>query len=186
MRKIYLASRSPRRRELLDQIGVDFEIIDVDIDESWDGNETPRDFVSRLALEKARAGKAIAQEPLPVLAADTEVVLDDEIMGKPVDKDDVIKMLQKLSGRTQYVYSAVALIDEAEQVKVSTSLVCFKALTIDECHAYVETGEPMDKAGAYGIQGKAAAFISRMEGSYSGIMGLDLFEASELLKSLDQ
>ncbi len=179
---IYLASKSPRRRKLLKQLNVEYEILDINIVEKWDGTETATEFVCRLALEKARAGKKIAQKKLPVLAADTEVVLDDKILGKPKDKDDAIAMLQCLSGRTHYVLSAVALIHEIETVELNTSHVCFKSLTLEECESYCNTGEPLDKAGAYAIQGGAAAFISRLEGSYSGVMGLPLYETSEMLK----
>lgn len=178
---LYLASRSPRRRELLNQIGVEYEILDVEIDESWNGVEVARDYVARLALEKARAGRMVAENPWPVLAADTEVVIDDRILGKPKDKEDAMEMLQSLSGRTHLVYSAVALVHEKANLKLSISRVCFKPLSLQASRAYCDSGEPLDKAGAYGIQGAAAAFISRLEGSYSGVMGLPLYETAELL-----
>lgn len=182
MTRVYLASRSPRRRELLQQLGIEFDIIDVEIDESWDGQEQPADYVCRLALEKAQAGKTKISQPLDVIAADTEVVIDDTILGKPKNKDDAINMLQMLSGRTHQVYSAVALVNKTEQVSLNISQVSFKALSIEECEAYCDSGEPLDKAGAYAIQGGAAAFITRLEGSYSGVMGLPLKETRELLK----
>ncbi len=181
---IYLASKSPRRCQLLEQLGVEYETLEIDIDESWDGVETARDYVERLALEKARAGKSITNDNISILAADTEVVLDDHILGKPQDMDHAIAMLQMLSGRTHHVYSAVALVNDSEQLRITINHVCFKPLTLAECEAYSESGEPMGKAGAYAIQGKASAFISRLEGSYSGVMGLPLFETAELLKTI--
>jgi septum formation protein len=185
--KIHLASKSPRRRELLEQLGIEFDVIDIDIDETWDGNEPVKNYVQRLALEKARAAKDHLgdSDHLPILAADTEVVLDDIIMGKPKDKEDAIKMLHSLSGRTHFVFSAVALIYKDENIKLNTNRVCFRPLTTDEIKTYCETGEPFGKAGAYAIQGRAAAFIERLEGSYSGVMGLPLYETSELLRSID-
>ncbi len=122
---------------------------------------------------------------MPVLAADTEVVLDDIVMGKPENKDDAFKMLGKLSGRTHNVYSAIALIDEDEHIKLNTSRVCFRPMARDEIFDYCETEEPLGKAGAYAIQGQAARFIARLEGSYSGVMGLPLYETAELLRSID-
>jgi nucleoside triphosphate pyrophosphatase len=183
---LYLASKSPRRRELLKQLGVEFETLAVDIEEIWDGKESARDYVSRLALDKAIAGKALAAYNCPVLASDTEVVLDDQILGKPADSDHIISMLMSLSGRTHEVYTAVALLHESEQVVVSINQVSFKKLTEEECQAYCKTGEPLDKAGAYAIQGKAAAFIEKLQGSYSSVMGLPLSETAELLKSFQR
>lgn len=184
MNKIYLASRSPRRRELLQQLGVDFEVIDVEIDETWDEKEPPRRFIQRLALEKARAGREIINNVAPVLAADTEVILDGKLLGKPDNRDGAIDMLLTLSGRTHEVYSAVALIGQTENAVLSISRVSFKPLKKAECETYCDSGEPFDKAGGYGIQGGAAAFVSRLEGSYSGVMGLPLYETAELLKLL--
>lgn len=185
--KIHLASKSPRRRELLEQLGIEFDVIDIDIDETWDGTEPAKNYVPRLAIEKARAAKDHLDnsDHHPILAADTEVVLDDIIMGKPDAKEDAIKMLQSLSGRTHSVFSAVALIYKDEVIKLNVSRVCFRPLTTDEIKSYCETGEPLGKAGAYAIQGRAAAFIERLEGSYSGVMGLPLYETSELLRSID-
>ena len=142
---IYLASKSPRRCQLLEQLGVEYETLEIDIDESWDGVETARDYVARLALEKARAGKSITNDNISILAADTEVVLDDHILGKPQDKDHAIAMLQMLSGRTHHVYSAVALLNDTEQLRVNINHVCFKPLTLAECEVYSESGEPMGK-----------------------------------------
>ena len=181
---IYLASQSPRRRELLRQIGVKFELLPVEIDESQRAGESPESCVQRLALEKARAGRAIlpAGQSQPVMGADTLVVCGDAVLGKPVDRDAALGMLQSLSGSTHRVITAVALAGDREAVCVSTSLVTFRTLTVAECEAYWETGEPRDKAGSYAVQGLAAMFITRLEGSYSGVMGLPVFETAELLK----
>ena len=181
--KIFLASRSPRRRELLNQIGVEFEVVDVDIDESWDGNETPENYVRRISIAKARAGKKLVHTNLPVLAADTAVVLDGHIMGKAECKGDAIAMLERLSGETHEVLSAVTVIKEQEHSRLSISKVTFKDLTRQEIDDYCDCDEPIGKAGGYAIQGKAAVFIERLEGSYSGVMGLPLFETQQLLRS---
>jgi len=180
---LYLASNSPRRAELLRQIGVNFHVIAAPVDESAAATETPEEHVTRLALEKARAGHATLQgeHRRPVLGADTMVVVGDVVMGKPHDREAAIHMLQSLSGRTHRVLSAVALVDEAEAWRLSVSHVTFRDLAWAECAAYWGTGEPEDKAGGYAIQGLAAMFISRLEGSYSGVMGLPLFETAELL-----
>jgi septum formation protein len=181
--KIYLASKSPRRQQLLKQIGIDFELIDINIDETWDGVEPAKKYVQRMALEKAQAARATVNKQQSVLAADTVVVLDDEILGKAETTEDAMTMLGKLSGRTHHVYSAVALITDIEHVQMNISRVSFRPLTKEEIGAYCATGEPLGKAGAYAIQGKAAAFISRLEGSYSSVMGLPLYETVELLRS---
>ena len=184
--KIYLASKSPRRQQLLKQIGVEFEIIDVDIDEQWDGIENVRHYVERLALEKAQAGKIKlnSDKNIAVLGADTAVVLDDQILGKAQSNDDARRMLKSLSERMHHVYSAVTLItDKEEKTKTSISRVSFRPLTDRDIENYCNTGEPIGKAGAYAVQGRAAAFIERLEGSYSGLMGLPLYETTELLKS---
>ena len=180
---IYLASNSPRRAELLQQIGVNFRVIAAPIDESAMPREAPQAHVTRLALEKARAGHAslTGENRRPVLGADTMVVAGDVVMGKPRDREDAVRMLQLLSGNTHRVLSAVALVDEAEAWRLSISQVAFRTLTREQCVAYWGTGEPEDKAGGYAIQGRAAMFISRLEGSYSGVMGLPLFETAELL-----
>ncbi|MEX0951438.1 MAG: Maf family protein [Gammaproteobacteria bacterium] len=181
---IYLASKSPRRRELLDQISIRYEVIDVDIDETWDGKAAAHIHVPMLALRKARAAyDSVSNNPhRPVLAADTEVFLDDKPLGKPDNIDAAVNMLQQLSGRTHQVYSAVALIADQDYTALSISRVSFRPLSIDECRKYVETGESLDKAGGYGIQGHAAGFISELHGSYSGVMGMPLFETTELLR----
>lgn len=182
--KILLASRSPRRRELLEQIGISYDVIDIDIDESWDGKETPEKYVQRIALEKARAGNAFSDEDYPVLAADTAVILDDEILGKADNNEGAAAMLKKLSNKTHTVLSAVSLIHKNEKTLLSTSQVTFRKLTKTDINNYIKTGEPIGKAGGYAIQGKAAVFIERLEGSYSGVMGLPLFETQELLKNV--
>jgi len=181
---ICLASQSPRRRELLRQIGVDFELLPVDIDETPLAGETPEACVQRLALEKARAGRAgqSAASTLPVMGADTIVVAGDAVLGKPADRGAAIEMLQLLSDSTHRVITAVALAGDHEAVCMHTSHVTFRTLTARECEAYWETGEPQDKAGAYAIQGLAAMFITRLEGSYSGVMGLPLYETAALLQ----
>jgi nucleoside triphosphate pyrophosphatase len=180
---LYLASNSPRRAELLRQIGVNFRVIAAAIDESAVAGESPEAHVTRLALEKARAGHATLQDEhrRPVLGADTMVVAGDVVMGKPHNREDAIQMLQALSGRTHRVLSAVALVEKSEDCRLSVSQVTFRSLTRAECAAYWGTGEPGDKAGGYAIQGLAAMFVSRLEGSYSGVMGLPLCETAELL-----
>lgn len=180
--KIYLASRSPRRQALLQQIGIEYEVIDVGIDESWDKKELPKDHVKRLALEKARAGLGRIKPGGPVLGADTAVVLDDLILGKAMTKDEAIYMLQKLSGRTHEVFSAVAIIHSKEHCLLNISKVSFRPLSKTEIESYCNSGEPVGKAGGYAIQGQAAAFISYLEGSYSGVMGLPLYETRLLLE----
>ena len=178
---LYLASQSPRRRQLLDQIGVPYEAVVVDIDERWDGAEEPAAHVQRLALEKARSAWRHGDGALPVLAADTGVVLDGRLLGKALDRDEAMHMLQSLSGRSHDVYTAVALVHGEELVRLNHSRVCFKHLTRRECEAYCDSGEPYGKAGGYAIQGRGAVFISRLEGSYSGVMGLPLYETAALL-----
>lgn len=180
--KINLASTSPRRQQLLKQIGIEFDLINIEIDETWDGKEPTKTYVKRMALEKARAAKTKTQNNLPILAADTSVVLDNIILGKAETKEDVIKMLEELSGRTHHVFTAVALITETEQVCLNINHVSFRPLSETDILQYCETEEPIGKAGAYAIQGKAAAFIERLEGSYSGVMGLPLYEVSKMLK----
>lgn len=190
---IYLASQSPRRRELLTQIGVDYQVITAPIDESPRAGELPVDYVQRLAREKAAAGRAVLRQqnlPLrPVLGADTAVVLEGqdaagtaEILGKPANLDETRAMLQRLAGREHRVLTAVSLCDEQQFTALSSTTVWFRALSAAEIDAYWAGGEPCDKAGAYGIQGYAAVFIERIDGSYSGVMGLPLFETAQLLE----
>jgi septum formation protein len=192
--RIYLASRSPRRRELLKQIGVGYEVLllrenparTVDVDETPLPNEAPRDYVQRVTRAKAEKGCLCVKQRmlprLPVLAADTAVVLGERILGKPADRDGAIEMLTALSGQEHEVLTAVAVASsERLEMRLSVSAVKFKTLGIDEIRRYAATGEPLDKAGAYGIQGRAAAFVMKISGSYSGVMGLPLFETAELL-----
>lgn len=196
-RSIYLASRSPRRRELLAQIGVRFHMLmfrdkpetDPDLDEAVHQGETPTAYVERIARAKAHAGwRRLEQRNLPraaVLAADTTVAIDGRILGKPADRRDAAVMLAALSGRRHEVFSAVALKYEAQlECAVSVSEVDFKVLGDDEIRQYVATGECDDKAGAYAIQGRAAQFVSALHGSFSGVMGLPLFETAQLLERM--
>ena len=183
---IYLASGSPRRRELLRQIGVSYRLIDTAVDETALEDEAPLAYVSRVAAAKANAGWQCSREPddAPVLAADTAVVLDGSILGKPRDRGDALDMLRRLSGRSHEVLTAVALRSAAGlDGRVSRSVVTFRSIDAAEAGAYWDTGEPRDKAGAYAIQGRAAVFIADLRGSYSGVMGLPLFETAELLRA---
>jgi septum formation protein len=183
---IYLASGSPRRRELLQQIGVPFKVIRADLDETVAIGEAPLAYVSRLAAAKADAGWQRSRDlpEAPVLAADTAVVLDGKILGKPKDRDDAMSMLAQLSGRTHEVLTAVALRGaQGIHVKVSRSSVTFRCIDSAEARRYWDSGEPLDKAGAYAIQGYAAVFIANLQGSYSGVMGLPLFETAQLLEA---
>ncbi len=192
--RIYLASRSPRRRELLKQIGVAYEMLllredparGIDVDETPLPGEAPRDYVLRITQAKAEIGwQRLIQRKLPrmpVLAADTAVVLGERIMGKPDAAAAAAEMLSALSGREHQVLTAVALTFEKRlDMRLSVSTVSFKSLSEDEIRRYLLTGEPLDKAGAYAIQGRAAAFVSSLAGSYSGVMGLPLFETTQLL-----
>ena len=187
--KIYLASKSPRRAHLLNQIGIEFETLSVEIDETWDGREHAAHYVCRLAMEKAQTGISGIQEKQDaiVIGADTAVVLDHIILGKANNPDEALSILKSLSGRTHQVYTAVAVVSHKRSGSlVNVSQVSFKPLTGDEIKKYAESGEPLGKAGGYAIQGKAAAFISRLDGSYSGVMGLPVFELSELLQDFRQ
>ncbi len=178
-----LASASPRRGELLCQIGVAHIVAGANIDEAVLPGETPRDYVTRLAREKALAIRRIG-EPLPVLAADTTVVVDGKVFGKPRDQAHAVHMLGALSGRSHEVLTAVALANPGGVTeRLSSSTVRFRRLLPEECVAYWETGEPRDKAGGYAIQGLGAVFIESLHGSYSGVMGLPLFETGELLRA---
>lgn len=183
---IYLASSSPRRRELLEQIGVGYRQLSVDVPEQPGEDEAPEVYVLRVALEKARAGRALldADDPRPVLGADTAVVTHGQILGKPRDAEDAVSTLIQLSGDRHQVMTAVAMVgpDDEEHTRLSVSSVLFRPISLDEARAYWQSGEPADKAGGYAIQGKGAVFIERIEGSYSGVMGLPLFETAELLK----
>jgi septum formation protein len=184
---VYLASASPRRRELLAQIGVPFRLIAAELDETPLPGEAPQDYVSRLAAAKADAGwqRSRGAELAPVVAADTAVVLDGRILGKPKDRSDGESMLLELSGRRHQVLTAVAVRSSAgNEVKISGSWVTFRPVNAAEAAAYWRTGEPRDKAGGYAIQGYAAIFIADLKGSYSGVMGLPLFETAALLNTV--
>jgi septum formation protein len=180
---IYLASASPRRRELLSQLGVPHEVLPVSVDETPRVGESAADLVCRLAALKARAGMVVRPgRTAPVMAADTAVALGHELFGKPADQADAARMLARLSGRTHAVWTAVAVTDgQRERVELNHSEVTFRAITPEEIAAYWQTGEPADKAGAYAIQGLGAQFIADLKGSYSGVMGLPLFEVAKLL-----
>ncbi len=183
---VYLASGSPRRRELLQQIGVAFRVLGAPVDEAVLAGEVPAAYVARLAAAKAGCGWESRRDAaaVPVLAADTAVVLDGNILGKPVDRQDAEGMLRQLSGRTHEVLTAVALRTVSGlQAAISHSEVTFRAISASEAQAYWETGEPRDKAGAYAIQGRAAVFITDLRGSFSGVMGLPLFETAALLSA---
>ncbi len=193
--RIHLASRSPRRRELLTQIGVQFDTMifrdgtraDKETDETPLPGEDPIDYVQRVARAKAEHGwrcvgwrKLLAQ---PVLSADTTLEFEGEVIGKPVDADDAMRILTQLSGKTHRVLTAVAVcLDTRVETALSVSDVRFSALDVADIRRYVESGEPMDKAGAYGIQGRAGVFVEHLAGSYTGVMGLPLHETALLLR----
>ncbi len=184
---IYLASRSPRRGELLGQIGVTFEVLPSDVDETVLPDESPEHYVLRLAREKAAVcvqRLAIqGMPPRPVLAADTTVCIDGMILGKPENDADAAAMLRRMSDRWHVVHTAIALADGGRvEASLSSTQVEVAPLTEAEIAAYIASGEPHDKAGSYGIQGLAGTFIRRIEGSYSGVMGLPVFETAQLLK----
>ena len=197
-KRIYLASRSPRRRELLKQIGVPFELIllredlrrGVDIDEMPLADESPGVYVLRIARTKVEmAVRQIAYRALPqkpVLAADTTVVFDGQIVGKPDDAEHAARILRALAGREHQVLTAVAVaLREQVETQISVSSVWLRELSEADIRRYCATGEPLDKAGAYAIQGRAGAFVTRISGSYSGIMGLPLMETTELLQKFN-
>ncbi|SFS04719.1 septum formation protein [Dyella sp. OK004] len=180
---LYLASQSPRRRQLLEQIGVAFTPVDVDVPEQRAAGESPVEYVSRVARDKARAGMASLGNGAVVLSADTEVVLDDEVFGKPADAADASAMLRKLSGRTHETISVVwAVQGERAQSETCVSRVRFAALSDEDIAAYVASGEPFGRAGAYAIQGRGATLIEHLEGSFTGVMGLPVFETARLLR----
>ena len=197
MTPIYLASRSPRRRELLKQIGVRFDPLllrlagprGADVDELQHADEAAERYVERTAREKAAFGAQVTRMrgmlPRPVLAADTVVILDGEVLGKPADAAQATAFLQRLSGRSHEVRTAVAVATEGPVIEtLSVSTVRFRALADDEIRRYIASGEPFDKAGGYGIQGLAGAFVEHIEGSYTGIMGLPVFETAQLLAQI--
>lgn len=184
MKPLYLASGSPRRRELLTQIGVPFTAVSADIDETPLDHESPSAYVERLARGKAEAGRRVPEADLDgcVLGADTAVVLDGRILGKPLDQGDAMTMLLSLSGRDHEVLTAIAVLDGQRcESRVVRSRVRFRSITEQEAAAYWASGEPRDKAGGYGIQGLGAVFVAGLEGSYSAVVGLPLCETAELL-----
>jgi len=183
--QIILASASPRRRELLEQIGVTTIVKSVDIDESLKTGESAIAHVQRLATEKAQQGFTFIDNPekLPVLGADTIVVVDSSVLGKPENRQHAKKMLQQLSGRIHTVHTSVAIVTtDKVMLDTSSSQVLFKSLDEHEIDAYLATGEADDKAGAYAIQGIAAQFVKNINGSFSGVMGLPLYETAQLLE----
>jgi len=186
---IYLASRSPRRAELLQQIGVEFTVKAIDIDETRAHTESAAEYVCRMATTKARIVAEQMdkqQEACAVLAADTTIALDGDTIGKPADREQCCKILRHLSGRQHLVLTAVALaIGGKVTLRLSQNRVCFRSLSQSEIESYCASGEPMDKAGGYAIQGRAAIFIEHLEGSYSAVMGLPLYETAELLQDAD-
>ena len=189
MSKIYLASASPRRQELLHQLGIAFDALAPEVRERQGASESPADYVQRIASEKARQVSGVVMHrklpQRPILAADTSVILDDQILGKPRDRRDGETMLRRLSGREHSVLTAVTILSaDTEYGALSTSRVHFHTITQDEIARYWETGESTDKAGAYALQGRAAAFVSNIEGSYSGIVGLPLYEVTQLLRKI--
>ena len=185
---IFLGSASPRRAELLAQIGLEYQVLVADIDETPRPAESAEVYVLRMAVEKAEAVLIKTQDAhpaLPVLAADTSVVIDGQILGKPGDQAEAMAMLARLSGRTHQVLTAVAVVEPGAEgrraSRLSVNKVRFRQISEAERLAYWQTGEPQDKAGAYAIQGHAAVFIEHLEGSFSGVMGLPLFETADLL-----
>lgn len=179
--QILLASASPRRRELLAQIGIRHHVCPVDIDETPWPDEDPLAYVERMAATKAAEGALRFGDVLPVLAADTTVVLNGQIFGKPLGQNDALNMLAALSGQTHQVYTAIALQGQGFHRAISRTDVTFRELSAEERLAYWQTGEPKDKAGAYAIQGQAAVFVSALSGSFSGVVGLPLYETAQLL-----
>lgn len=181
---LILASQSPRRAALLRQVGIAFQIAPADIDETAATGESAVDYVRRMALEKAIAVRATYPDS-PVLGADTAVVLGEQILGKPSCEAAAVDMLMALSGQTHSVLTGVALAGPHNACRLSQSRVTFATISRDQARAYWQTGEPRDKAGSYAVQGLGAAFIERIEGSYSGIMGLPLFETLALLRTIN-
>lgn len=187
---IYLASNSPRRWELLQNLGLDLLRLSSEIDESPQSDEKADEYCLRIAKQKNQAAQAVRiTENLaehPILTADTTVSIDGKILGKPKDGQDAFAMLKMLSGRTHQVFTAVCLSYQGKEMEcLHTSEVSFRRLTDAEIHAYIATGEPMDKAGAYGIQQFGGVFVERLSGSFTGVMGLPVFETAELLKQFD-
>lgn len=186
MVSLYLASGSPRRQELLTQLGVTFEKVVPGIEELRRPHEEAQHYVARLAREKAQAGVALAAQDLPVLGADTIVILNGEVLEKPRDEAHAAAMLRKLSGNTHQVMTAVALADSQHTLDcLVVTEVTFRTLSDDDIAAYVASGEPLDKAGAYGIQGLGGCFVRKINGSYHAVVGLPLVETYELLSNFN-
>jgi septum formation protein len=182
---LYLASKSPRRRELLARLGVEFDVLDIDVPEVRGQDEPVFDYICRVARDKAGAGLQRAGDDALVLGSDTEVALGGRVFGKPRDAKDAAEMLAELSGRTHHVITAVTLLGASHSAQaLSVSEVTFARLSTAQIAGYVGSGESGGKAGAYAIQGTAEAFISRLAGSYSGVMGLPLFETAQLLREV--
>lgn len=186
MRRLILASQSPRRAELLKQMGMAFDVLVTDLDERREPGERPEAYVDRLAREKCEAGvKRSPEPPLAVIGADTVVVLENEILGKPQSINEGRAMLSRLSGKTHQVLTGVAVSDGTRlEAAVVSSLVTFKALSEGDLDAYLATGEGRDKAGSYGIQGIGGVFVEHIQGSFSAVMGLPVFETERLLEEL--
>lgn len=186
--KIILASASPRRKELLKNMGLDFDVMPSSIEENIDNKPFSYTIAESLALEKALYVSKQIHEPAVIIGSDTVVVIDNIILGKPEDKNDAYRMLKLLSGRTHKVISAIAVYDNQTKKTVQdsvTSYVEFRELTDEEIWSYVNSGEPVDKAGAYAIQGKAAIFVKRINGCYSNIVGISVYKLSEILKEFE-
>lgn len=185
---LYLASQSPRRAQLLEQLGLRFGVLQVDVPERREAGESAENYVRRVAREKAGAGllQVMSSPGAVVLGADTEVVRDDEVFGKPADAHDAARMLRRLAGCTHRVLSSVCVLTGGSERQIlQVSEVTFGSLSDDDIAAYVRTEEPMGKAGGYAIQGRAAAFVHHLSGSFSGVMGLPLFETAQLLRDED-
>lgn len=188
--RLYLASQSPRRAELLEQIGVSFQRLSVEVDETPLAGELPADYVSRVACEKSRAGWELIEGRgvihRPVLGADTAVIFDRQIMGKPLDQADAERMLQTLSGQTHQVMTALCFCYQGQEwTSLSVTEVAFRPISTSEIREYWLSGEPRDKAGAYAIQGLGAVFVESIKGSYSAVVGLPLLEVNQLLKTIE-
>lgn len=182
MPHVILASGSPRRAELLSQVGIAYTVVVPDLDESTYKSESPREYVSRMSAEKAGSVTGLARVAEVVLAADTIVVIEGDILGKPRDRDDAINMLQRLSGKSHQVMTSITVQNKSRiETELIETIVRFRPLTLNECYRYWLSGEAKDKAGAYGIQGLGAIFIVNIEGSYSNVVGLPLAETATLL-----
>ncbi|MDR2873081.1 MAG: Maf family nucleotide pyrophosphatase [Xanthomonadaceae bacterium] len=183
---LYLASQSPRRAELLIRLGVTFRVLALDVPEVRGAHEYADEYVCRVARDKALAGwNAVMEADAVVLGADTEVILDGRVLGKPVDDPDAVAMLRRLAGRTHRVVSAICAVGPGKEIReaVAVSQVSFATMSEQDIIAYVATQEPMGKAGAYAIQGRVERFVTHLSGSYSGVMGLPLYETSQLLQT---